>query len=80
MSLIWFAREMDKKLEANSHKSGWSDCTLQYLSMRLTQERKELANAIRQKNKKRIIEECTDVANFAMMIAENTNTEIENEN
>jgi len=79
MSLLWFAREMEKKLEVNSDKEGWCFCSLQYLSMRLTQEKKELARAIKKKDKKRIIEECADVANFAMMIADNTKNEIEDE-
>jgi len=70
MSLLWFAREMEKKLAANSHKGGWHHCSLQYLSMRLTQERKELQKAIKSKDVNDIIGECADVANFAMMIAD----------
>jgi len=77
--LNWFVREMEKKLEANFYKREWCFCSLQYLSMRLTQEKKELARAIKKKDKKRIIEECADVANFAMMIADNTHHEIEEE-
>lgn len=71
MSLIWFAREMEKRLEANDHKTGWGSCSLQYLSMRLTQERRELERAIKNKDIKNVIEECADIANFAMMIADN---------
>lgn len=73
MSLIWFAGEMEKRLEANDHKTGWQFATLQYLSMRLTQERKELERAIKNKDIKNVVEECADIANFAMMIADNVN-------
>lgn len=79
MSLLWFANEMDKKLIENSDKHGWDTCSLQYLSMRLTQERKELARAIKKKDKRAIISECADIANFCMMIADNMRKEIEDE-
>jgi len=72
MQLAWFVKEMKKKLRANNHKGGWEDCSLQYLSMRLTQERKELALAIKTKDKNKVIAECADIANFAMMIADIT--------
>ena len=42
-SVRWFATKMEAKLAKNDHKGGWGSCELQYLSMRLTQERKELA-------------------------------------
>ena len=73
-SVQWFAEEMERKLQRNDHKSGWRGEALQYLSMRLTQERKEFADALASKDKERIISECADIANFAMMIADNFNT------
>jgi len=78
-SVLWFAIEMEKKLKANDHKGGWRNCTLQYLSMRLTQERKELYDAIENRRgsffgdshtDEEIIKECADIANYALMIAD----------
>jgi len=69
-SVRWFAERMEAKLAKNDHKGGWGGCELQYLSMRLTQERKELTDAIKSKDKQRIIDECADIANFALMIAD----------
>jgi NTP pyrophosphatase (non-canonical NTP hydrolase) len=63
-----FALLMEEKLRANDHKRHWRFAPLQYLSMRLSQERKELAGAIETRTD--VGEECADVANFAMMIAD----------
>ena len=67
----WFSFQMEKKLEANSRKSGWWNCSLRYLLMRATQERKELNKALKRKDAKQAIEECADCANFYAMIADN---------
>lgn len=69
-AVIWFADKMEAKLKANDHKGGWSKCELQYLSMRITQERKELYDAIESKDSEKIISECADVANFCLMVAD----------
>lgn len=69
-AVMWFAERMEAKLAKNDHKGGWNNCELQYLSMRLKQERKELTEAIKSKDAQRIIDECADIANFAMMIAD----------
>lgn len=69
-SVDWFAKQMERKLKKNDHKGGWKRCELQYLSMRLTQERKELTEAIASKDTQKIIDECADIANFALMIAD----------
>lgn len=74
-SVQWFAQIMESKLQENDDKGGWDGCDLQYLSMRLTQERKELASAIKSGDKEKIIKECADVANFCMMIADNFNND-----
>lgn len=66
----WFANQMEVKLKLNDHKCGWQYCELQYLSMRLTQERKELTAAIESKEPAKVISECADISNFAMMIAD----------
>lgn len=63
---------MEQKLKENSWKGGWKNCDLQYLSMRLTQEKKELIKAVKdKKSKEEVWREAADVANFAMMIADN---------
>lgn len=66
----WYAERMEETLRRNDHKGGWKRCDLQYLSMRLTQERKELSDAIASKDPERIINETTDISNFALMIAD----------
>jgi NTP pyrophosphatase (non-canonical NTP hydrolase) len=65
-----FALEMERKLQENDHKGGWSRCTKQYLSMRLTQEREELRRAVERGDPNDIRREAADVANFAMMLAD----------
>lgn len=69
-SVKWFAGRMEQTLRRNDHKGGWRSCSLQYLSTRLTQERKELTEAIASKDAERIINECSDISNFAMMISD----------
>lgn len=73
--VTWFAIEMEKTLQRNDHKGGWSNCTLGYLITRLAEEVRELEEAVArgqftQEDRERTIRECTDVANFSMMIAD----------
>lgn len=72
-----FMFAMQKKLDKNKHKTGYSNCTLEYLLKRAKEEIKELEEAI-EKNKSisSVINECADVANFMMMIADNYEQEI----
>ena len=67
--LAWFANEMERKLQLNDYKTGWKHMPLRQLLTRLKQETRELEKAI--KNGKSVVEEAADVANFAMMIANN---------
>ena len=67
--VAWFANEMERRLEENDHKGGWECCTDKWLFNRLRQEMKELACAV--KEGRGVVEEAADVANFAMMIADN---------
>lgn len=77
----WFACWMEAKLAANDHKGHWSTCGFGYLSTRLHQEAKELSRALqafrpaddvsRASAARSIVQEAADVANFAMMIADN---------
>lgn len=67
----WFAKEMNKGLDCNSNKGGWKGCGINYLYGRLIDEKLELHDQIfKYHSKQGIIEEAIDVANFAMMIAD----------
>jgi len=68
-----FKRQMIRKLGHNSDKKHWLNCSYDYLFSRLQEEVKELQeilldDKIPYKHKKMILE-CADIANFAMMIA-----------
>ena len=77
----WFAAEMERKLKANDHKGGWSGMDELGLLDRLRAETAELGLALLSPRRmesmnvkeanKRIRNEAADVANFAMMIADN---------
>jgi NTP pyrophosphatase (non-canonical NTP hydrolase) len=71
--LSWFAGQMAKKLRENDHKGSWSELDNNYLTHRLHQEFVELTEAITKGTPDEIIAEATDVANFALMIADNAN-------
>lgn len=76
-----FALEMEMVLRLNDKKKiHWSELSLKWLFKRLNDECKELKNEINKvsnpyiltkKEVNRIIRESADVANFAMMIADN---------
>jgi NTP pyrophosphatase (non-canonical NTP hydrolase) len=63
-----FAEVMERKLRENDHKDHWRYCTGTYLFNRLRGEVNELARA---KTADERLAEAADVANFAMMIADN---------
>ena len=67
--VAWFANEMERKLLNNDAKGGWGHMTLKRLLSRLKQEVAELEVEINKKGN--VIGEAADVANFAMMIADN---------
>ena len=80
MTVIEFAVEMERQLQDNDHKSGWGHLDLEDLLKMLKEEVEELERAICQgdilippgkKEINKIIHEAADVANFAMMIADN---------
>lgn len=75
--VLRFARAMEKKLRANDHKKHWYWMGSQYLSVRLTQESRELRHAMKRGNADQILDEAADVANFAMMIADVARIEAE---
>jgi hypothetical protein len=70
-----FAFHMEAILRRNDHKGGWENEPLPDLWYRLEEETKELADAImvpERSSGSSIRDEAVDVANFAMMIFDNT--------
>lgn len=75
----WFARKMEERLRANDHKGGWNNCDTEWLLGRLNEEVEELESEFDRKERsghailrpESIAREAADVANFAMMIADN---------
>lgn len=65
--VIWFAQKMEERLAANDDKGGWGTESDEYLIKRIKEETEELEVAINSQ----IADEAADVANFAMMIADN---------
>ena len=81
-ALIRFSSEMEKVLRENDYKDGWDGCTREYLFYALQREVFELFEVLKPNqhhtifgnpeiNPEKVIKECCDVANFAMMIADN---------
>lgn len=72
-----FAEHMEARLAANDHKGGWSRCKLKWLLGRLEGEVAELRGIVESycagfgDDDEHLIREAADVANFAMMIADN---------
>jgi hypothetical protein len=68
-----FAEEMERKLKTKDEEhgeAGWLNggTTVRFLKDRLTEEMRELYSAFDDCNKDELLDECLDVANFAMMI------------
>ena len=68
--VLRFAKQMEKVLKENDHKQHWSNCSVGYLLGRAGDELGELRRAIKSKDPQKIKKEATDLANFAMMIAD----------
>lgn len=74
-----FAIAMEERLRANDHKGGWSGANKSYLLCCIAGETEELKAAVygigvdntEQEPQRRIWHEAADVANFAMMVADN---------
>lgn len=84
-AVLWFSDLMERKLKQNDFKSGWDSCSFKYLLDRTRDEIDELLYAwfnhrhkeewnkpLDDKDSDKIIKECVDIANFVMMIADNT--------
>lgn len=71
--VLEFSEDMEHQLSNNDHKGHWSGCTNAYLLRRLETECRELRRELEKSRVKpeRVIREAADVANFAMMIADN---------
>ncbi|UOF80423.1 triphosphate pyrophosphohydrolase mazG-like domain protein [Caudoviricetes sp.] len=68
----WFAEEMEKRLTKNDHKPGWDSDSFEALFKRLNDEALELEMAYYGGSPDdEFIQEAADIANFAMMIADN---------
>jgi len=62
---------MEKTLKEHDNKGGWSNCDISDLVDRVADELDELVIAIiSDKGNDSIINECSDVSNFCMMIAD----------
>jgi NTP pyrophosphatase (non-canonical NTP hydrolase) len=75
-----FAAAMKEQLIKNEEKGGWKDCANNYFFARLFDEIGELRDALRAarggaRERKEILHEAADVANFIMMIVDN-NTDL----
>ncbi len=68
----YFAETMEKRLMENEHKGGWKDCKPEFL---LSELRKNLAyleeNLNKGETKEDVCRRAANIANFAMMIANN---------
>ena len=70
----WFAEQMELALEANDHKGGWGNDSSSALLTRLREETEELKTTLNKGHRlspSHAVKEAADVANFAMMIADN---------
>ena len=84
-SVRWFAEQMELKLRANDHKGGWADERMRYLMKRLYGEAWELSLVLERSQADtndecldpNIVGEAADVANFAMMVADNTRRKLD---
>jgi NTP pyrophosphatase (non-canonical NTP hydrolase) len=83
-----FMNDMIRKLVANEDKGHWSEVTQWYLLSRLNDELTELSDAMikgaaikpvsdANKLSQAIIDECADVSNFCMFIADNERKRME---
>jgi len=66
-----FAERMEERLVANDHKGGWKGCSDRYLLSKLTEEYVELFRAVEHESAERVAKEAADLANIAMMLADN---------
>jgi len=66
----WFAERMETRLRVNDYTRQWKEKSFDYLLERLFEEAFELEKSGEEPGE--AIDDAADVANFAMMIADNT--------
>jgi NTP pyrophosphatase (non-canonical NTP hydrolase) len=72
-----FMQDMYKKLVANQEKKHWRTCSFDWLVQRLYEEMRELEEAMdKGAPYQEVMDECADVANFAMMIHDKANLKL----
>lgn len=75
--LAWFTTKMKFKLHKNRHKGfSYRKESADVLFSQLIKECQELRKEITKRSRQDIISECADVANFAMMIADNARSKL----
>ena len=67
----WFAEKMEDELRENDPKGGWHGCSYSYLCHKLLEEVGELVAILMDGENGNVTEEAADIANYAMMIADN---------
>jgi hypothetical protein len=72
-----FSEDMERKLELNKHKGHWRGCPILHFRQKIIQKVGRLGTEIVRKNTESVKDECVHIANFAMMIYENCEVEIE---
>jgi NTP pyrophosphatase (non-canonical NTP hydrolase) len=73
--VLWFAAEMEKKLNRNRWKGHWEAASDEYLMKRAREELVEVQDELNRSNPgmfhPKVVEEAADVANFMLMLADN---------
>lgn len=70
-----FAYDMEQQLLMNDHKPGWKDEHVEFLYKQMILNTAKLVKAIgAESDKDEITRRCANIANFAMMIADNYGT------
>jgi hypothetical protein len=80
--IMIFAEAMERKLRRNDFKGGWQDEKYGYLLRRAIEEIDELRRVLSRANPSAatVVNECADVANFVMMIADKALAEKRSDN
>ncbi len=64
----WFTERMEETLRANDHKTGWADCSADWLA---NQMHKKLMTLWQLSDPETIVTLAADIANYSMMVADN---------
>ena len=72
-----FTSDMMDKLDRNAHKDemGWPSASRKFLLGELLSEVEKLVRALEAGDREAAIDDCVDIANYAMMIADNQRKE-----